>query len=284
MKSLAVKLAAIVVATVLGSSNTFATAILYGVTGDGANTSETLFTLSTTDASATFFMTLGNGSDGESIGYNSNTAFMNHGSGISDGDRFWEEIDLDSASLHSSQQQSGSAALDDELLDLAFNVVTGFMMATDRGDNLYSFTSNGVGTLIGDTGLNLKGLAYNNGVLFGAENRGDTLYTIDDTTGVATALINMTLDGSEVVQVNGLTTNPDDGSLWGILRHDDSNARFLATIDTTTGIATSVGQLSDNFAGIEFVGSTVPVSVPVPATLLLFGLGLAGLGWSRKKA
>ena len=42
-----------------------ATAVLYGVTGDGASVPETLYTLNTGHASAPFVTMLGNGDDGE---------------------------------------------------------------------------------------------------------------------------------------------------------------------------------------------------------------------------
>jgi hypothetical protein len=71
-----------------------ATGTLYGVTGDGADVPETLYTLSTIDASMTFFLTLGNGRDGESIGFNPDDGLMYHSSGIDTHEKVWEAIDL----------------------------------------------------------------------------------------------------------------------------------------------------------------------------------------------
>jgi hypothetical protein len=60
------------------------------------------------------------------------------------------------------------------------------------------------------------------------------------------------------------------------------------TIDTDQAGWTSVGlyitdiDYSDNRGGISFMYD-IRSSVPIPATLALFGIGLAGLGWSRRK-
>ena len=42
---------------------------LYGVSGDGSTTSDVLYTIDTNDGSLTFVMNLGNGDDGEAIGF-----------------------------------------------------------------------------------------------------------------------------------------------------------------------------------------------------------------------
>lgn len=54
---------------------------LYGVTGDGATTPETLYTLSKTDATPTVYMALGNGDGGETIAFNPVDGLLYHGSG-----------------------------------------------------------------------------------------------------------------------------------------------------------------------------------------------------------
>ncbi|NQV51660.1 MAG: T9SS type A sorting domain-containing protein [Flavobacteriales bacterium] len=77
-------------ATVLGSTGDLVASIafddngvLYAVTGDGANTSETMYTVDLSDGSLTFFQTLGNGSDGEAIAYCPDNGLMYHWSGWS---------------------------------------------------------------------------------------------------------------------------------------------------------------------------------------------------------
>jgi len=66
---------------------------LYGITGDGGTNPETLYTLSTVDASKTFFLTLGAGDSGETIAYNSDDGFLYHVSGRNAA--VLERIDLD---------------------------------------------------------------------------------------------------------------------------------------------------------------------------------------------
>ena len=55
---------------------------LYGVTGDGASTAETLWQINISTASATQLSSLGNGDDGETICYNPSNGFIYHLSGI----------------------------------------------------------------------------------------------------------------------------------------------------------------------------------------------------------
>ena len=270
----------IVVLSVLAMApaSSYAGAILFGVTGDGGTPPESLFTLSTLDASSSFFMALGNGADGESIGYNPVTGLMNHGSGFLDGDRFWEEIDLGTRSIVSSQQQSGPTQLNNELLDLTFNVSTGFMMATDRNNLLYEFTTDGVASILGSTDGYLKGLAFVGSELYGADAFTDDLYQINPLDGTTLDRVTLFLDGmpgTPVTGVTGLATHPDTGELWGIVKAG-TNPRVLGKIDPKSGKVITVGPLGTKFAGIEFV------AVPEPGTLALLVLALTGLAAFRR--
>lgn len=69
---------------------------LYGLTGNGAATESTLYTINTGNGSKTFLLALGNGEDGEALGYNPDDGMLYHGSGNGDPNRdeIFESIDL----------------------------------------------------------------------------------------------------------------------------------------------------------------------------------------------
>ncbi|MCA8949457.1 MAG: hypothetical protein KDE27_08130 [Planctomycetes bacterium] len=67
---------------------------LYGVTGDGAATPETLYTIDKTTGAKTFAMAFGNGNDGETIAFADNTLlFHASGLGIPNVDEVLETVD-----------------------------------------------------------------------------------------------------------------------------------------------------------------------------------------------
>lgn len=71
----------------------YTTSTLYGVTGDGANTPETLYEINTTTAAMVFAATLGNGDDGETITFNPTDGLLYHWSGWGVGNAIMETID-----------------------------------------------------------------------------------------------------------------------------------------------------------------------------------------------
>jgi hypothetical protein len=62
--------------------------------------------------------------------------------------------------------------------------------------------------------------------------------------------VEVTLAGEVVTGVNGLALDPLTDIVYAIVKA--GGTRFLATLDTDTGVATLVGDLGDNFASIAF--------------------------------
>jgi hypothetical protein len=127
---------------------------LYGVTGDGAATAETLFTLDQSDASATFFLALGNGSDGESLGFNPDDGLLYHASGhpqIGDGVIF-ESINT-STLVVTNIDITGTALEEEEPLGLTYWEGEGVFLWTQSAvlhtdpSKLFRVTAAGVPTL-----------------------------------------------------------------------------------------------------------------------------------------
>ena len=59
------------------------------------------------------------------------------------------------------------------------------------------------------------------------------------------------VDGVAIDKATALTSHPVSGDLFAVI--NSTNGRELATIDPVTGVATIVGALGENFAGLAFV-------------------------------
>jgi hypothetical protein len=160
------------VATSLGNTTqkfagiTFASdGTLYAVSGDGAIVPERLFTLNTTDASATLITDLGDGSDGETIAFNPDDGLIYHASGIgmpnqSQNGEIFQTIDPDTLAV-TDLTLSGFDY--EELTALAFS--GGGFFAGDLGDSavdmprFFRVTTGGAVTFLGDMDHVSKGFA-----------------------------------------------------------------------------------------------------------------------------
>ena len=73
--------------------------------------------------------------------------------------------------------------------------------------------------------------------------------------------VQVALSGFHVLGINGLTTEPDSGILYGLIRTTSTfipKETRLVTINTGTGAATDLGALPDGFANIEFRLPVIP--------------------------
>lgn len=113
--------------------------VLYGVTGDGATTPETLYTINTATAAPTLVTALGNGADGEVIAFNSNDGLMYHSSG--NGTIVFETINLGTLAITNIP-----VTWTGETFGLVFDPETGNFLKSNISSVLSTLTPAGVET------------------------------------------------------------------------------------------------------------------------------------------
>lgn len=233
---------------------------LFGVSGDGAGVDpESLFSVSTVNASTIFIHTLGNGSDGESIAFNPDDGLMYHWSGYVHSIRdtqIMETIDLDVQTVIDIPADF-TFYNPSEVRGSTFDPISGNFLFTDYNENLSSATPGGIFLRIGPTDMPVRGLAFNGGRLYGGEHGGARLSKLDPGTGKTITTVRVVLNGFDVRGINGLTTDPSTGTLYAIIKVG-GRSRRLVTLDPATGVATDVGPLPHGFANIEFRITNLP--------------------------
>jgi Repeat of unknown function (DUF6923)/PEP-CTERM motif len=137
------------------SSLTFSpTGQLYGVTGDGANVPETLYTIDKATAATTFFQTLGDGADGEVIAFNPVDGLIYHWSG--NGTIVFESVDPNTHTVTIIPQ---SGVQDGEIFGAVWSPGAGNFLISNIEDELLTQTTSGDVTLLGSGSANFRGLA-----------------------------------------------------------------------------------------------------------------------------
>jgi hypothetical protein len=138
---------------------------LYGVTGDGGPTPETLFTINIQDGSSTFVQTLGNGNDGEAIAFNPLDGLIYHtsGNGVVNVNEIFESINPTTNSVTPIPYSGDTDEIGEglALVHESGNV----LLSADINETLLSITTDGVVDFIGDMDHFAKGLAFDCGVL-----------------------------------------------------------------------------------------------------------------------
>ncbi len=97
--------------------------------------------------------------------------------------------------------------------------------------------------------------AHAGGILYSISRDDDLLRRVNPSTGTTISSVAITLAGRGVSFGNGLATHPMTGKLFALLKLDGQTGRQLVTINPTTGVATSIGDTGDQFAGLAFNSS-----------------------------
>jgi hypothetical protein len=95
--------------------------------------------------------------------------------------------------------------------------------------------------------------AYAGRILYSLSRDDDLLRVVNPSTAVTLSSVPITLVGKVVFRGNGLATHPITGQLFALLQVDGpTGPRLLVTINPATGVATSIGDTGDRFAGLAF--------------------------------
>ena len=137
---------------------------LYGLTGVGANVPETLFSISTTDASTTQLAFVGNDMPGEALAYNSQDGYLYHAAW--DGDDMAASFQtIDTTTYATSGIDIADSALEYDIPQaLAYRADQNVVLWAQENGDFYAVTPAGSESIIGTLDHKTKGLAFAAGV------------------------------------------------------------------------------------------------------------------------
>jgi VCBS repeat-containing protein len=247
---------------------------LYGVTGDGASVPETLYTIDPTTAVPTFFMTLGNGADGEIIAYNPDDDLMYHSSG--NGTVVFESINLFTQVITNISPSLGTG----EIFHLRY-IGNSTFLSVDIGSRLGTVTTAGVFTpLVSGLSDDFRGFAYDGFIPYnGTEDTPLTITSADnhllvnDFDGDAdplTAILDTTSPGASVdLLINGTFTYTPPANLCGIDTFTYHVNDGLAD-STPATVTLSLGCVNDPLIAVDDLYTPtedIPFTVSAPGFL-----------------
>lgn len=170
--------------------------------------------------------------------------------------------------------------------DIAFRPSDGTLFAVAQGVvsqssavpvNLYTIdTATGAATLVGPLGttppgLNGNGLAFRGATLFygagnvGGVNDDNALFTLDQSTGLATLQTAITFQGTfgsgNGPRPSAMKFDPVAGILWAVVITDEPTTSTLASFAPGSSVATAVGQ---TLTGMDAIAVASPTAVAVP--------------------
>ncbi len=235
---------------------------LYGMTGNGATISETLFTIDPTNGMATLVLNLTDSAsrDGEALAYNPDDDLLYRAQGhITDNVEF---MSINPTALITTNIPITGSLTDEEAMALTWwDDINEFLWVQDHNDpsRLFSVTSGGDHTLIGDMDHTSKGLAFvtvsgrPEAGLYGSSVNGQ-LYLIDINTGAGTLIGQLTDFASTEIEYDnrsGRAFNQlPNGALYGY------------EFDIRTGLPVTGPVFSDGaYTGMEFVGDILYATV-----------------------
>ena len=235
---------------------------LIGVTGDGDERGEALYTINTATAQSTFLRDLGNGADGEAIAIGPG-GLLYHASGVESGDQFFEAVDLTVAvpPLTTDILVGGSPGhtwqFNSEVLSATWSDAQQAFLVAPRDGMLYAVSgAPATSTLLGVNDLYFKGLAFVGPTLYGLTNPFASgvdlaLHRLDPLSGQSLGAIAVTHPSLALTGTTGMARNPIDGLLYAIV-FESSSERHLVTLDPISGVCSDIGILDRRFAGLAF--------------------------------